>query len=75
MKVSEFSVKHPVVITMILIALVAFGFYSLSGMRTEFIIGKGIDAGIGRKDLVQHRFHLLHVAVGLGSEHFLQYIC
>ena len=37
MKVSEFSVKHPVIITMILIVLVAFGFYSLSGMRTEFM--------------------------------------
>ena len=37
MKVSEFSVKHPIIITMLLIVLVAFGFYSLSGMRTEFM--------------------------------------
>ena len=37
MKVSEFSVKHPIIITMILIVLIAFGFYSLSGMRTEFM--------------------------------------
>ena len=37
MKVSEFSVKHPIIISMILLVLVAFGFYSLSGMRTEFM--------------------------------------
>ena len=37
MKVSEFSVKHPIIITMLLLVLVAFGFYSLSGMRTEFM--------------------------------------
>jgi len=37
MKVSEFSVKHPVVITMLLIVLIAFGFFSLGGMRTEFM--------------------------------------
>ena len=37
MKVSEFSVKHPIIITMLLIVLIAFGFYSLSGMRTEFM--------------------------------------
>ena len=37
MKVSEFSVKHPVIITMLIIVLAAFGFYSLSGMRTEFM--------------------------------------
>ncbi len=37
MKISEFSVKHPVILTMLLIVLVAFGFYSLSGMRTEFM--------------------------------------
>lgn len=38
MKVSEFSVKHPVVITIILIVLVVFGFYSVSGMATEFMV-------------------------------------
>lgn len=37
MKISEFSVKHPVILTMLLIVLMAFGFYSLSGMRTEFM--------------------------------------
>ena len=37
MKVSEFSVKHPIIISMLLIVLIAFGFYSLSGMRTEFM--------------------------------------
>ena len=37
MKVSEFSVKHPVILTMLLIVLMAFGFYSLSGMRSEFM--------------------------------------
>ena len=37
MKVSEFSVKHPVVITIILIVLVVFGFYSVSLMPTEFM--------------------------------------
>ena len=37
MKVSEFSVKHPVIITMLLIVLIAFGFFSLGGMRTEFM--------------------------------------
>jgi len=36
-KVSEFSVKHPIIITMLLLVLIAFGFYSLSGMRTEFM--------------------------------------
>ena len=37
MKVSEFSVKHPIIISMLLLVVVAFGFYSLSGMRTEFM--------------------------------------
>ncbi len=37
LKLSEFSVKHPVVITMCLIALAVFGFYSVSGMTTEFM--------------------------------------
>ncbi len=37
MKVSEFSVKHPIIISMLLLVIVAFGFYSLSGMRTEFM--------------------------------------
>lgn len=38
MKVSEFSIKHPVIITIILIVLVVFGFYSVSGMATEFMV-------------------------------------
>lgn len=37
MKVSEFSVKHPVVISMLLIVLTAFGLLSISGMPTEFM--------------------------------------
>lgn len=37
MKISHYAVKHPVVIGMILIALIAFGVYSLAGMSMEFI--------------------------------------
>ncbi len=37
MKVSHYAVKHPVVIAMILIALIAFGVYCLSGLSLEFI--------------------------------------
>ncbi len=37
MKVSEFSVRHPVVVSMILIVLLVFGLYSLSGMVVEFM--------------------------------------
>ncbi len=37
MKISEFSIKHPVVITMMIIVLVVFGIYSLSLMPTEFM--------------------------------------
>ena len=45
------------------------------GTGPELIVGEGVDAGIGREDLVQHGLHLLHVPVGLGAENFLQYIC
>ncbi|MCQ2575745.1 MAG: efflux RND transporter permease subunit [Treponema sp.] len=38
MKVSEFSVKHPVVITILLVVLAVFGFYSVAGMSTEFMV-------------------------------------
>ena len=38
MKISEFSVKHPVVITTILIVLFVFGIYSVSQMSTEFMV-------------------------------------
>ena len=38
MKISEFSVKHPVVITIILLVLAVFGFYSVAGMSTEFMV-------------------------------------
>lgn len=38
MKISEFSVKHPVIITILLICLVAFGLYSVAGMSTEFMV-------------------------------------
>ncbi|MCH5294520.1 MAG: efflux RND transporter permease subunit [Treponema sp.] len=37
MRLSEFSVKHPVPITMCLIALLVFGLYSLSLMPLEFM--------------------------------------
>lgn len=37
MKISEFSVKHPVVITMCLIVLGVFGLFSLKGMPLEFM--------------------------------------
>lgn len=37
MKASEFSVKHPVIITMSLIVLLVFGLYSVSGMVIEFM--------------------------------------
>lgn len=37
MKVSHFAVKHPVVIAMIMISLVAFGVYCLVGINIEFI--------------------------------------
>ena len=37
MKISHYAVKHPVVIAMILIALVAFGIYCLFGLSLEFI--------------------------------------
>src|SRR5574344_1890912 len=37
MKVSNFAVKHPVVIAMIMISLVAFGVYCLVGINIEFI--------------------------------------
>ena len=38
MKISRFAVKHPVYITMILIALIAFGIYSVTGLNVEFVI-------------------------------------
>ncbi|MCR4580095.1 MAG: efflux RND transporter permease subunit [Treponema sp.] len=37
MKLSEFSVKHPVVIGMFLIVLAAFGIFSIANMPTEFM--------------------------------------
>ena len=37
MKISEFSVKHPIIISMILIVLVAFGIFSFSKMPSEFM--------------------------------------
>ena len=38
MKIAEFSVKHPIVISMILIVLVAFGIFSLAKMPSEFMV-------------------------------------
>lgn len=37
MKVSHFSVKHPVIIAMLLVVLIVFGFISLNGMNIEFV--------------------------------------
>lgn len=37
MKVSHFAVKHPVIIGMLLIVLIAFGIYSVVGLNTEFM--------------------------------------
>ena len=37
MKISEFSIKHPVVITMLIIVLAVFGIYSVTLMPTEFM--------------------------------------
>ena len=37
MKVCDFSIKHPIIITMILIVLVVFDFYSVSLMPKEFM--------------------------------------
>ncbi|MBQ0071204.1 MAG: efflux RND transporter permease subunit, partial [Spirochaetales bacterium] len=39
MKVSQFSVRHPVIIGMILIALALFGIYSISSTNVEFMGG------------------------------------
>lgn len=38
MKVSEFSVKHPIIISIFLVVLAVFGFYSVAGMSTEFMV-------------------------------------
>ena len=37
MKISHYAVKHPAVIAIILIALIAFGVYCLTGLSMEFI--------------------------------------
>ena len=37
MKISEFSIKHPVVITMCIIVLAVFGLYSVTLMPAEFM--------------------------------------
>jgi len=37
MKISEFSVKHPIIISMLLIVLLFFGIFSLSGTHTQFM--------------------------------------
>ena len=39
MKITRFAVRHPVYITMILIALVLFGLLSLGSMNVEFVSG------------------------------------
>ena len=42
MKISRFAVKHPVYITMILIALIAFGIYSVTGLNVEFVANMNV---------------------------------
>lgn len=37
MKISHFAVRHPAVIGMLLIALIAFGLYALTGLNVEFM--------------------------------------
>lgn len=37
MKISHFAVRHPAVIGMLIIALIAFGLYALSGLNVEFM--------------------------------------
>jgi len=37
MKISHFAVKHPTIIAMLLIVLIVFGIYSVTGMKTEFM--------------------------------------
>ncbi len=37
MKLSHFAVRHPVIIGMLIIVLMAFGFYALSGLNVEFM--------------------------------------
>lgn len=37
MSISRYAVKHPVVVSMLLIALVVFGIYCLTGINVEFI--------------------------------------
>ncbi|MGH0053574.1 MAG: efflux RND transporter permease subunit [Sphaerochaetaceae bacterium] len=37
MKISHFAVRHPAVIGMLLIALIAFGLYALGGLNVEFM--------------------------------------
>jgi hypothetical protein len=37
-KISEFSVKHPVIISIILLVLAVFGVYSVAGQPAEFMV-------------------------------------
>jgi len=39
MKISDYSIRHPAVITMLIIAVVLFGLISLPGLKQEFIPG------------------------------------
>ena len=43
-------------------------------MGSEAVIVKFVNSLIGRKHLFKYRPDLLHVAVGFGSEHFLDNI-
>ena len=42
MKIARYAVKHPVYITMILIALIAFGLYSVTGLNVEFVANMNV---------------------------------
>ena len=52
MKISEFSIKHPVVITMLIIVLAVFGFYSVTLMPTEFMADISKDIVIDKNGFV-----------------------
>ena len=57
MRISHFAVRHPVIIGMLLIVLVAFGFFSYAGMNIEFMA-----------DISLPTVEVLAVYPGAGSE-------
>ena len=49
-------------------------FLQLLRLGPKFIIRKFVDRLIGSKYLIQNRFYLLHIPVGLSSEHLFYYV-